>query len=71
MSAPAETYRLPSARGWTCAGTRYPSARAALAEYSAAQRRAYGIRAWALPGGGYDAFPAGHPVPAGARAVRS
>ena len=62
-----KTYELKSLSGRTVSGTRHATPAAANREYSAAQRRLYKVTVFALPGGGYDSFPAGHPVPHGAR----
>ena len=62
-------YELKSLSGRTVTGTRHATPASAKREYSAAQRRLYGIVIFALPGGGFDSFPAGHPVPHGARRI--
>lgn len=64
---PVRTEQLTTERGHTVAVTRHKTYRAALMSMSAVQRKVYKATVWALPGGGYDLFPAGHPVPAGAR----
>ena len=44
----------------------YQTYQGALRVYSAAQRKLYRIRVFRLPDGRFEAFPKGHPVPAGA-----
>ena len=60
-------YELKSLSGRTISGTRHATPAAAKREYSVAQRKLYHVVVFALPGGGFDSFPAGHPVPHGAR----
>lgn len=60
------TETLRTAKGATITVTRHATYRAALRSMSASQRKLYGAGVWVLPGGGYDLFPLGHPVPAGA-----
>lgn len=57
---------LLDAHGRTLRVTVHATPMAAKRSMSAAQRKLYNARVWALPGGGYDIFPAGHPVPLGA-----
>ena len=61
---------LPTERpGVTIEVTRHRTPLAAKRSMNAVQRRLYNARVWSLPGGGFDIFPAGHPVPAGAGRV--
>lgn len=61
------TYEMYDKNGRIIRGIRYESIRAAKMMYSADQRKLYNIRIFALPGGGFDAFPQGHPIPHGSR----
>ena len=55
--------------GRTITVTRHATYLAAVRSMSHAQRTLHTAEVWALPGGGYDLFPLGHPVPAGAQRV--
>jgi hypothetical protein len=57
--------------GYSAAGVlvtflRYRTVAAARRSMHPAQRKLYNAAVFELPGGGFDIFPLGHPVPAGA-----
>jgi hypothetical protein len=60
---------MQDVKGHSIRVVRHRTYLAALRSMSRAQRRLYSATVWALPGGGYDIFPYGHPVPDGARFV--
>lgn len=67
MATKIETATMYTAAGGSrIAVTRHATYQSALRSMTAAQRKLYSATVWALPGGGYDLFPLGHPVPAGA-----
>lgn len=57
---------MKDAKGRDLTVTVYKAPLAAKRSMSAAQRKLYHADVWSLPGGGYDLFPLGHPVPLGA-----
>ena len=61
--------KMTTKRGVEITVARYETPAAARRSASAAQRKLYHMSVWSLPGGGYDLFPLGHPVPAGSERV--